>query len=353
MLPKRRGGTVHKQTHIDDPAIFAEVISNIDSGIIILDLQEESVLFLNDHAAGLLRRGQQRSDFSGLYKLLFEEKGKRTDTEIAMIRKDMVQCADRILGYSVYPLLSDRIRYIAVFMQDITEQKRMDSIASAVEMSKNIGFIFAGIRHEIGNPVNSVKMALAVLKSGFRTFSEDDFEKYFNRMSEDITRLEGLLLAFKNYNLYETPISEPVDLALFFSSLADLVGPDLERANIIFSYDISAAGKVLVDPRALQQIALNIIANSKDALNGRSDATLSIRAEESGALVRLNFSDNGCGMDNEQMRHIFKPFHTSKKHGTGLGMVITKKMLAQMDCGIEIDSKPGIGTTVTFILPKA
>jgi C4-dicarboxylate-specific signal transduction histidine kinase len=92
--------------------------------------------------------------------------------------------------------------------------------------------------------------------------------------------------------------------------------------------------------------------NAADALAGRSNPEIAISASSRYERVYLRVADNGCGMTEKQQQDMFKPFYTSKPHGTGLGLVIVKKMLTRMGGDIEITSALDRGTTVTIYLPE-
>ena len=132
-----------------------------------------------------------------------------------------------------------------------------------------------------------------------------------------------------------------------------LVKNDFEKRNIkiktIFSPDVKYAR---VDPRTLQQIMLNIMINAYDALNDSERPEILITMKRKEGLIWININDNGCGMTWEQQRNLFRPFYTSKLQGTGLGLTLTKKKLAQMNGNISISSVENKGTTVTISMPE-
>jgi len=101
----------------------------------------------------------------------------------------------------------------------------------------------------------------------------------------------------------------------------------------------------------LQQVMLNLMANATAALDGYPDPLVAISLQRRSKYVTVKVRDNGCGISGEDQQHLFKPFYTTKVSGTGLGLVITRKLLAQMGCSIEIFSNEGSGTTVSIFLP--
>ncbi|HWR73319.1 MAG TPA: HAMP domain-containing sensor histidine kinase, partial [Nitrospirota bacterium] len=126
-----------------------------------------------------------------------------------------------------------------------------------------------------------------------------------------------------------------------------------DRKNIAIKTDLSPeASWAYADPRALQHALLNILANAADALEGREAPAISIKVMKANGRIHIHIADNGSGMSETQQKDLFKPFYTSKNHGTGLGLVIVKKMLAKMSGTIEVTSVQDRGTTVDIALPE-
>ena len=109
----------------------------------------------------------------------------------------------------------------------------------------------------------------------------------------------------------------------------------------------------VTDPRALHHVFLNLLTNAADALNETEDPCIEIKLKTSEGLVCIDVVDNGCGMDRDELENLFKPFYTSKQNGTGLGLVIVKKMLAKMQSTIKIKSRKRFGTRVMLFIPEA
>ncbi len=346
-----QGVDVFERCHDDGCCIFTEVLKNIDTGILILDRDKQEVYFTNLYADNLLdfigaghQYDQIRSMLGGINDL--DKPGTKQST------RSIINCGHRSFGYTAYSLEGNR-RYMAVFIQDVTDQSRLEAIDEASEMMNNISYLFSGIRHEIGNPLNSMKMALTVVQNNMGKFSQDELQVYLDRLSGDVQKMEVLLKSFKNFNMFEKPKTAAVDLEEFFSSLTHLIGADIRNKSIEIKIDLLAEARwVKVDARAMQHVAMNILANAMDALEGVETPTLGIKGETVNDLVLISIIDNGCGMPKELIRDVFKPFYTTKPHGTGLGLVISKKMLSQMNCGIEISSVEDVGTTVTLSLPR-
>jgi signal transduction histidine kinase len=244
------------------------------------------------------------------------------------------------------------INYVSV-KRDVTEKLRLESIAESVTTMNSIGYVFSGVRHEIGNPINSAKMSLNVLQHKMDTASKEVVRDYVDRALGEIGRVEHLLKSLRNYNLYESPELEDLDLSEFLEKFLQLVKEDFEKKGIAVTCDIDSNAKLAcADPRALQQALLNIMTNAGDALAGRPAPAITLSVSKEFERIRVRIADNGCGMTEKQRQDLFKPFYTSKPKGTGLGLVIVKKMLARMSGDIEIMSHQGEGTIVTITLPE-
>ena len=166
--------------------------------------------------------------------------------------------------------------------------------------------------------------------------------------------MEALLKSFKNFSMFEIPKVSDVDLEIFFENLMQLLGADIRSKNVTVDINLDMdSTKVIVDSRALQHVVMNLIANAIDAMVEVEQPRLTITSEAREHEELLSVLDNGCGMGEDLVRDAFKPFFTTKPHGTGLGLVISKKMLAQMNCGIDLQSEKNQGTTFTLTLPKS
>jgi len=332
--------------------LYSEVLAHIDVGIMILDQLNREIYFRNRRAGKILDFIKAACEYDELSLMMMGEMEQIKAPGVNSSDKAVINCDRRAFSYKIHKI-KDNKQYLLVILQDVTDQSRLEAIDEASEMMNNISYVFSGIRHEIGNPLNSMKMALTVLRNNLNKFSKDEISVYLQRMFDDAAKMEVLLKSFKNFNMFEKPNTVCVDLVSFFDSLTLLLGADVRKKRISISMDILPEARwVMVDTRAMQHVAMNILANAIDALTGVANPTLKIRGEAVGEKVFLSIIDNGCGMSPELVQDAFKPFYTTKAHGTGLGLVISKKMLGQMGCGIKLQSEDGVGTSVTLSMPK-
>lgn len=333
----------------ETPWGVTQILEHIDVGILLMDLQRQTVDYMNPRFRQVIQDDRLCGDYQALYDLMLKQLEDGESFSEAKHATHQITYQDRLLGFSVYR--TGRY-YRCIFVRDITEKSRLESIAQAVNAMDNIGFIFSGIRHEIGNPLNSLKMALSVLKSNYDYFSRETIDDYFDRAQADIGRVEYLLKSLKTFSLYEHVDFKDQPLDDFMAKFISLIERDFQSYGIEIELETPLDNTwVRIDKRALHQALLNIFNNAAEALQTRRTPRIRVRSERRGQLVWLTISDNGCGISPDQQRHLFQPFNTSKPQGNGLGLVITRKLLAMMHSDIEIESEQNVGTRVTISLP--
>jgi signal transduction histidine kinase len=329
--------------------VYADIIETVNIGIGVCDTIEKTIIYTNRLFSDLFGGIIGSDGYTKLSTLLLPDAGASELAQDANSPKQ-IQLDGRILGYTVYRAAE---KFVWILVRDITEKHQLQAVAEAVNASTNIGYIFSGVRHEIGNPINSMKVALSVLKENFDGYSRETVMKYFDRMLQDIGRVEYLLQSLKNFNMYETQRVEDFDVSVFMEKFLSLVRQDIVKNGINLKYE-PYAGVVNVngDKRALHQVLLNVMTNAVDALEGRDDPCILLSMRRSARTIRISVEDNGCGISQDQQKVLFKPFFTSKPKGTGLGLVISQKMMAHMNGMIAIESVRNQGTIVRITLPE-
>lgn len=239
--------------------------------------------------------------------------------------------------------------------RDVTEEKRLESIAEAANLMDNIGFVFSSIRHELGNPINSIKVSLSVLESNLDTYDTHDIKRFINRSLSDIGRVEYLLKTLKNFSVFERPDIKKTDMLSLLHKFTQLTEKDLAAQYVMLALDFPdepLAG--LLDPRAFLQVLLNLITNAVAALENTDNKIITISlTQNQNRQLTFTVEDNGEGMEEDTVRNLFRPFFTTKEKGTGLGLVIVRKMLSKMNCSISATSQKGKGTCMEIIIPAA
>jgi signal transduction histidine kinase len=329
--------------------IYADIMETIDLGIVVLGIKKQEIVFKNKFSTNIFQDSADDLGYRSLLTLLLPGFGKDSVSEV-FGKSYTLWYKDQLLGYTAY-MSSDR--FIWIIIRDITEKRRLESIAEAVNSMENISYVFSGIRHELGNPINSIKMTLSVLKKNLNEYSTNAVERFVDRAMTEISRVEYLLQALKSFSIFESPNIQNINLQDFLIRLISLVQSDLRESGININKVIDPASEAIkADPRLLHQVMLNLITNASDALDNRENPGIIIRTKNINGNVGITVEDNGCGMSEEMQTNLFKPFYTTKSRGTGLGLMITLKMVTLMKGEMEIKSTKDVGTKVTVFFPE-
>lgn len=330
-----------------DECLYANILDDINLGIIGLDISSEEVFFQNKLSLDIFKSTIKPEDYSAFVSLFFPN----SEDTAAPVNADVsrtFRLGKKFFSCEIYRI---SVRYLWICVSDITEKVRLDSIAEAVNTMNNLGYIL-GIRHELGNPINSIKTTMTVLGNNIHAYSKETVLEYVNRVLHDVKRVEYLLNDLKTFSMYENPVIKDVHMPSFMNKLLSMVERDFNENNIKIRAIFEPEAEVgHLDPRALHQVMLNVFTNASDALRGKEAPEIVVGMFKSNGRIIIKVKDNGCGIPEEHKRHLFKPFSTTKAKGTGLGLVIVRKMLAKMDGAVDIVSREGRGTVVTLNLP--
>lgn len=326
-----------------------DVLENLDIGVAIIARRDRSVRYSNRALATILGPPDEEPSYGQLEELFLQDCTPTTPHESAH-EQEPVRLGNRLIHFSLRALAEDNQMLV---LRDDTERVRLESIAQAVNTMDNIGFIFSGIRHEVGNPLNTIKMTISVLQRNLETFSRATVDDYLQRTSQEIGRMEYLLKSLKNFSMYERVESQEHDLRQFLEHFRSLTSKDLEKKGIDLQFQLPEPTLTRFDPRALHQAMINLLSNACDALTLQPHPSIRISATVIDHLAWIKIEDNGCGMNEEDQELLFQPFFTRKSHGNGLGLVITRKLLAKMNASMHLRSQEGVGTIVRVALPLA
>ncbi|MCX6555918.1 MAG: HAMP domain-containing sensor histidine kinase, partial [Candidatus Aminicenantes bacterium] len=239
-----------------------------------------------------------------------------------------------------------------ILASEISEKTKTQKIAENKKLMDMLDYTFFNLTHELGNPVNSIKMTLEVLINNFNRYNEETRREYLDSLHGEVSRLEDLLKSIKSLNLYEQLTIKDTDIRGLLENLLQLLQHEIEDKRIGVSLTCPPSARhCQSDPRALHQVLLQIIGNAINALAGQKDPRIDIRVETSGRHVHISIADNGCGIADEKKNELFLPFFTTKPRGIGLGLTIARRLLTHMNGTIDITSQQHRGTGVLILLP--
>ncbi|SPF76074.1 Sensor protein ZraS [Aliiroseovarius pelagivivens] len=225
------------------------------------------------------------------------------------------------------------------------------------EKLASIGEITAGVAHEINNPVAVIQGNVDVMRQTLGADAED-LKTELDLIDRQVQRIDGIvgkLLQFARPTDYAAT-GEGVELSQLVEDCRGLIAHVQPQEDVRVTTDFAAAPNVAISAGEMQQVAVNLMVNAVQAMNGVGEMALTIRPAQNDAQdgVELTVADSGPGIDADNLNRVFDPFHTTKLgEGTGLGLSISQTLIRQAGGTISVANRPEGGAVFTVWLPKA
>ncbi|MDF2677622.1 MAG: hypothetical protein K0Q97_1947 [Bacillota bacterium] len=232
---------------------------------------------------------------------------------------------------------------------DISERKKFETNMDILDRLTTIGQFAAGIAHEIRNPLTGMKTSIQVLKNRLCKDENISNENLFIGVIHEIDRINKLITNLLNFAKPRVPYYEETDIIEILNRALDLVRKYAKENNININVkEICGNKKIYADKAQIEQIFLNIIKNSLNAIknDGKIDISICENFGENGHFIEIEFQDNGCGIHPKDMDKIFNPFFTTSNQGTGLGLSVVYELVKSNQGTINVQSIVNEGTKV-------
>jgi len=235
----------------------------------------------------------------------------------------------------------------AVIKKTQEMEKMMEKMISQEKLA-TIGKVSGSIAHEIRNPLGAVKQSVFFLKSQLKNQSER-IKNHLDLMDDELTVTNRVIT-----NLLEMTRLGEVNKEQ--TNIKELIRHAANRSekgpNVKLVFNISKNAEYMwADPLQMQQVFVNLITNSSQAMENKGN--IEFRSEAKKNMVKIEIFDNGPGMKKDAFQKAFEPLYTTKAKGTGLGLSICKQIIDNHDGEIKISNTVKKGTKVSIILPAS
>ena len=351
---------------------FLETIFNaIQEGIVVTD-PDGRIVYLNDASCEFFGL----SGPSSLGKPL-DEQVRGLDWPALTASADLVSRdmevfypAHRFLNFYVVPLLledaddgqpdarqatnppSGYVGY-AMIVRDLTETRQATQATIEDERFNALTLLAAGVAHEIGNPLNSLTIHLQLMERKLRKFPPDqrgDLDDSVRVAREEIRRLDFIVSQFLRAIRPGAMQTQPADVKAVLEESVSFLNAEIADRDILVELDPARNLPPLeLDRDQMKQAFYNVIRNSFQAM--KSGGILRITTALEPDYVAVSFSDTGGGIAPENMGKVFDAYFTTKSSGSGLGLLIVRRIVREHGGEIELRNDTGRGLTVVIRLP--
>jgi two-component system NtrC family sensor kinase len=263
-----------------------------------------------------------------------------------------VRCSSTILQENDQPVGT------VTFFQDLREIKRLEKELLKAERLAAIGQTVAGLAHGIKNILHGLKGGSYLVDIGIKKDESEKLKKGWDMIKRNIGRTSNLVMDLLSYSKERQPEFENCLPNQIADDVCALLQDKATENNVkLVKHFDDAIGEVSMDPNSVHEVLLNLMSNAVDGCLFDEDTSKNFQVDlktafEKDNVIKFEIKDNGVGMDEEVVKKLFTSFFSTKGHrGTGLGLMVTRKLIEEHNGTIDVESEPGKGTKAVVRLP--
>ena len=241
----------------------------------------------------------------------------------------------------------------AIILRDITETRRSEQQTIESERLNALTLLAAGVAHEIGNPLNSLNIHLQLIEREARKLDgakRAELQESVEVARAEINRLDSIISQFLRAIRPTRPQLRPENVNSIVEEAVRFFGLEIKDRDIVVEQELRSDLPLLeLDRDQMKQAFYNVIKNSFEAMKRRGILRIRTDMDESHVIVR--FTDTGGGISPDNLSRVFEPYFTTKTSGTGLGLLIVRRIIREHGGELSIESSEGKGLTLTIRLP--
>ena len=344
---------------IREKGFLEKVFEALHEGVIILD-PKGVIGFLNHAACQFFGLDPERAtgefistQIRGLDWTVLGKPGRTISRDLEVFYPE-----NRYLNFYLAPIDGAEddhhpLGYV-MLVRDLTSTRAEAEETLESERLNALTLLAAGVAHEIGNPLNSLDIHLQLLGRKLRKLPPGDrgpLEENLTTARAEIQRLDLILKQFLHAVRPTAPLREKRDLHAILHETLRLLEPELASRKIAVQLELAdSLPPAFIDPGQFQQVFYNLIRNAFQAIS--SDlGHITIRTRMNDFETIISIEDNGTGISPEHMGALFEPYRTTKSSGSGLGLLIVRRIIREHGGAIAIESEENQGTRVLINFP--
>lgn len=321
----------------------AAVVAVDADGLIALANRQAEKLFGIASKEPALYEGLFQKDELSLSEVLRNRRPK-TDWQIEKENRHFLGSTSPLFGKD------GQLEGAVAVVKDLTRMKKLEEEAKKSERLALLGNLAAGVAHEIRNPLNTISMAAQRLKNEFSvTSNQTEYEKFLSTVEKEARRINQSITEFLGLVKSEQLQKSQTKWGGFWNELVTAAELEARPKNLKVEADSAADVEVEIDASQLKKALFNLVRNACEAIPDGGKLILKNRMAE--RKLEVIIQDTGPGIPPDILPKIFDPYFTTKSAGTGLGLAIAHRIITEHNGAIKAESKIGVGTTFTVILP--
>jgi signal transduction histidine kinase len=253
---------------------------------------------------------------------------------------------------SPIPATAEQVGHVMI-LRDITKSRRTAQQTIESERLNALTLLAAGVAHEIGNPLNSLHIHLQLMERSVQKLhgeAKAELQQSIDIARSEVNRLDSIVTQFLRAIRPSRPQLHPESLNTIIEEAVRFFTPEIQDRDIVVEQELRSDLPLLqLDRDQMKQAFYNVIKNSLEAM--KRHGTLRIRTDVDDTHIMVSFVDTGSGMSAGNLSRVFEPYFTTKPSGTGLGLLIVRRIVREHGGELSIESNEGEGVTLTIRLP--
>jgi len=345
------------QRIMKERSFFQTVFNTINEGILVVG-SDLNIQYVNRAAKTILGIPENYEDQSIIRFFRDLEWHKMQDADGSWSKN--IRCEVEIL----YPVRRLLLFYMVpmdsgsdsatIILHDITESRNKTEEIIESEKMHMISMLAAGVAHEVGNPLNSLNIHLQLLKRMIDKNSIDKKEaaELLDVAGNEVERLDKIINQFLEAVRFAKPNLVKLNIKPLIIETLTFLRHEIEDKNIDVKCSwANSLPLIMGDDNQLKQVCYNLMKNAIQAMSDGGQLDIVCDFDDDSLVLR--FIDNGKGIAHNDLSNVFEPYYTTRKDGSGLGLMVVERIIREHGAELSIDSEPGKQTIVTVKFPRS
>jgi len=239
-----------------------------------------------------------------------------------------------------------------ITLEDISDRSQLEEQLVQSEKLAGMGLLATSIAHELRNPLTIMSSTLQYIRDSLLSSDKQELIEVIETIMDSIKQMHELLRSLAGFSESQRPHFESTDLRRLLSQMLDFIHKEAEAHKIkITSQFDNNLPDCQVDPKGIRQLFLNLLKNAIEAMPDGGTLHVKVHLLDDKTEVCIDISDTGHGINETDLRTIFRPFYSTKPGGTGLGLSFCRRVVEEHGGEIKVKSEVGKGSTFSVTLP--